>query len=48
VASEANAVDPLWLAADDFQAFCNFSRGAPLQWSGQEPIAEFAVNRELF
>ena len=34
--------------ADDFQAFCNFSRGAPLQWSGRQPIAEFGLNCELF
>jgi hypothetical protein len=27
-APEANAVDPPWRDADDFQAFCDFSRGA--------------------
>ena len=28
--------------ADDFQAFCNFSRRAPLHGNGQKPIAEYA------
>ena len=48
VTSEANAVDPLSRDADDFQAFCNFSRGALLHWSAQELIAEFGVNCEPF
>jgi hypothetical protein len=46
--SEANVVDPPCYTADDFQAFCNFSRRTPLHESGQRPIAEFGSDYELF